>query len=60
VREQASRMLLSPALSRLLPFDPDDDIAYGAHLSDTLEARLAENGAGLVGQSWEPRLWPRP
>ena len=53
-------MLLSPALSRLLPFDPDDDIAYGAHLSDTLEARLAENGAGLVGQSWEPRLWPRP
>ena len=70
VRAQATRMLLSPALSSLLPFDPDDDIAYGAHITDTLDARLAADGAGLVGQeiaslSTTPalidgRLVPRP
>jgi uncharacterized circularly permuted ATP-grasp superfamily protein/uncharacterized alpha-E superfamily protein len=50
VQEQASRMLLSPAQSRMLPFDPDDDIVYGAHIADTLEQRLTNHGANLVGQ----------
>ena len=50
VRGQASRMLLSPAQSRLLPFDPDDDIVYGAHLTETLDQKLTTEGASLVGQ----------
>ncbi len=70
VQMNANGMLLSPAQSRMLPFDPDDDIVYGAHLRDTLESRLASEGASLVGQeiasvSTTPalvdgRLVPRP
>jgi uncharacterized circularly permuted ATP-grasp superfamily protein/uncharacterized alpha-E superfamily protein len=50
VRAHANRMLLSPAQSRLLPFDPDDDIVYGAHLTESLDQRLSADGASLVGQ----------
>ena len=50
MRAHANRMLLSPAQSRLLPFDPDDDIVYGAHLTESLDQRLSADGASLVGQ----------
>ena len=29
----------------LLPFDPDDDIVYGAHLTETLDQKLTTEGA---------------
>lgn len=70
VRANADRMLLSPALSSRLPFDPEDDIVFGSQIADTLPARLAAEGPALVGQeiaslSTTPavvdgRLVPRP
>jgi len=50
VQANAARMLLSPALSARLPFDPEDDIAFGAHIADTLANRLETDGPNLVGQ----------
>ena len=70
VQANAERMLFSPALSSRLPFDPEDDIAFGAHMTDSLPARLEADGAALVGQeiarlstspAWiDGQLAPRP
>ncbi|MCA8929953.1 MAG: circularly permuted type 2 ATP-grasp protein [Alphaproteobacteria bacterium] len=50
VQANAARMLISPALSPRMPFDPADDIAFGADIAGTLDERLKREGASLVGQ----------